>query len=56
LLENGEDIKTIQELLGHKDITTTLNTYTHVLSKKKAASAKRIESVIAGILEPEFQV
>jgi len=32
LLENGYDIRTIQELLRHKDMTTTM-IYTHVLSK-----------------------
>ena len=32
LLENGYDIKTVQELLGHKDIRTTM-IYTHVLKK-----------------------
>jgi len=35
LLENGDDIRTIQELLGNKDVKTTM-IYTHVLKRGPA--------------------
>jgi len=32
MLENGYDIRTVQELLGHKYVNTTM-IYTHVLNR-----------------------
>jgi site-specific recombinase XerD len=35
----GSHPKLVQELLGHTDITTTLNTYSHVISSMGSMTA-----------------
>lgn len=43
LLELGEDIKTIQENLGHANLNTTANIYTHILEKIKERAARKLD-------------
>ena len=40
VLEAGYDIRTVQELLGHQDVRTTM-IYTHVLNRGGRGSAAR---------------
>ena len=45
LIFNGENIKVVSERLGHKDITTTLNTYVHVMKDMKNNTAKLLDNI-----------
>lgn len=44
----GIPVKTVSELLGHSNIETTLNTYTHVLKEHKEMSLDILNSFNAG--------
>ena len=46
LLQSGQDIRTVQELLGHKDVQTTM-IYTHVLNKGPMGVASPLDRITA---------
>jgi integrase len=49
-LEAGEDIKTLQENLGHHSAAFTLDRYGHVSERMKTDSAERMERVIKALV------
>ena len=46
LHDNGESLKTAQALLGHSDLETTLNTYTHTVSDSQRKAVERVAGVL----------
>ena len=46
LLKQGVHPKIVQERLGHSDIQTTLNTYSHILPGLQEAAAKQFDSIL----------
>ena len=48
-LQNGDDIKTVQENLGHASAAFTLDVYGHVSDRMKKESANRMEEYIRNL-------
>lgn len=57
LLERGQDIRTVQELLGHRSVTTTM-IYTHVLNRGRLGVRSPLDRDPEGIRQtrPLFEV
>ena len=48
-IKSGDDIKTVQENLGHATAAFTLDVYGHVTEKMKRESAARMEAFIQAV-------
>jgi len=46
LLQSGTDIRTVQELLGHSDVSTNM-IYTHVLKVAAGGTASSLDALLA---------
>lgn len=46
LLDAGEDMKIVSDMLGHADIRTTLNIYTHVTRKMQQRAAGKLDALL----------
>lgn len=44
-IENGADVKTISDILGHSDIAITLKTYTHTSQKAKEKAIQKFNNM-----------
>ena len=50
-LQSGDDIKTVQENLGHHSASFTLDDYGHVSERMKQDSAARMERFVKSVSE-----
>ena len=48
MLKQDVHAKIVQEILGHSNISVTLDTYSHVLPGMKEDSMKKIQAIVAG--------
>ena len=49
LLSSGAAPKDVQELLGHADVSTTMNIYAHATREAKRTSARLLDKVVGAV-------
>jgi len=47
LLKLGEEMRTIQELLGHSKMGATADIYTHVVEKMKRQAVNKLDDILS---------
>ena len=55
MLSKGVDVKTVSEILGHEDLTTTM-IYVHLLGNRIKAVAKTFSVIPTKPSRPQLQV
>jgi integrase len=48
---SGEPLKTAQALLGHSDLETTLNVYTHTVSDSQKRAVEQVAGALFGVMD-----
>ena len=50
LINNGLSVKQVQEFLGHEDVSTTLNIYTHLDLEAKQSTATTMDEILSKVI------